>query len=169
MFKEKIATISADINYVNEEPEPEPTLEEVERTTRGMKDRKSPGCDGIPAELIVCLIRQLYEGQQSAVRLESGTTDWFPVEKGVRQGCILSPYLFSLYTEDIMRAAEESPGKEEFDEVMVNGHKIRDLRYADDTPLLSTSGTRLEKWIRAVKEQGDQYGLWTRKRRRSWI
>ena len=52
MFKEKIATISADINYVNEEPEPEPTLEEVERTTRGMKDRKSPGCDGIPAELI---------------------------------------------------------------------------------------------------------------------
>ena len=59
-----------------------------------------------------------------------------------------------------MRAAEESPEKEEFDEVIVNGHKIRDLRYADDTALLSTSGAGLEKWIRAVKEQGDQYCLY---------
>ena len=64
------------------------------------------------SKTIVCLIRQLYEGQQSAVRLESGTTDWFPVGKGVQQGCILSPYLFSLYTEHIMRAAKESPEKE---------------------------------------------------------
>ncbi|GFO10136.1 LINE-1 retrotransposable element orf2 protein [Plakobranchus ocellatus] len=65
---------------------------------------------------IIRLVKSLYEGQQSAVQLEYGTTEWFPVTKGVRQGCILSPHLFSLYTEEIMRDVEFDPRKDEYDE-----------------------------------------------------
>ncbi|GFO23370.1 retrovirus-related pol polyprotein from type-1 retrotransposable element r2 [Plakobranchus ocellatus] len=105
------------------------------------------------------LVKSLYEGQQSAVQLEYGTTEWFPVTKGVRQGCILSPHLFSLYTEEIMRDVEFDPRKDEYDEPRLQGLPIRDLRYTDDTALLSTTTEGLEKLIKAVKEHSEQKGL----------
>ncbi|GFN82103.1 endonuclease-reverse transcriptase [Plakobranchus ocellatus] len=108
---------------------------------------------------IIGLVKSLYEGQQSAVQLEYGTTEWFPVTKGVRQGCILSPHLFSLYTEEIMRDVEFDPRKDEYDEPRLQGLPIRDLRHADDTALLSTTTEGLEKLIKAVKEYSEQKGL----------
>ena len=108
---------------------------------------------------LITLIRSLYEGQQSAVQLECGTTDWFPVTKGVRQGCILSPHLFSLYTEGIMREVEHDQRKNNYDEPAVQGLRLRDLRYADDTALLSTTTRGLENLITAVKDHSDCKGL----------
>ena len=78
---------------------------------------------------IIGLIKSLYDDQQSAVQLENGTTEWFPVTKGVRQGCILSPHLFSRYTEGIMREVEHDPRSAEYDEPRMQGLSIRDLRY----------------------------------------
>ena len=75
----------------------------------------------------------------SAVQLEKGTTEWFLVTKGVRQGCILSPHLFSLYAEGIMREVEYDPRSGEYDEPRMQALSIRDLRYADDTALLATT------------------------------
>ena len=81
---------------------------------------------------IVKLIVNLYAGQQAAVRLECGMSDWFSVSKGVRQGCILSPHLFSLYTEGVMREVEQDSRKDLYNEPNIQGLKLRDLRYADD-------------------------------------
>ena len=78
---------------------------------------------------IIGLIKSLYEDQQSAVQLENGTTEWSPVTKGVKQGCILSPHLFSRYTEGIMREVEHDPRSAEYDEPRMQGLSIRDLRY----------------------------------------
>ena len=107
----------------------------------------------------VNLIRSLYEGQQSAVRLECGTSEWFPVTKGVRQGCILSPHLFSLYTEGIMREVSLDHRKDYYEEPSIQGVHLKDLRYADDTALLSTTPTGLEKLIKSVKEHSDEKRL----------
>ena len=108
---------------------------------------------------IISLITSLYEDQRSAVQLENGTTEWFPVTKGVRQGCILSPHLFSLYTEGIMREVEYDPRSGEYDEPRMQGLSIRDLRYADDTALLATKTAGLENLIKSVKEHSEQKGL----------
>ena len=89
----------------------------------------------IPDHLI-CLLRNLHAGQEAIVRTEQGTTDWFQIGKGVRQGCILSPCLFNLYTEYIMRNAgldEAQAG------IKIAWKNINNLRYADDTTLKAES------------------------------
>ena len=83
---------------------------------------------GIPDHL-PCLLRNLYAGQEATVRTLYGTTDWFKIEKGVRQGCLLSPCLFNLYTEQIMRNA----GLDELQaRIKIDGRNINSLRYVDD-------------------------------------
>ena len=90
---------------------------------------------GIPDHL-TCLLRNLYAGQEATVRTGHGTTDWFQIGKGVRQGCILSPCLFNLYAEDIMRNA----GLEEAQAgIKIAGRNINNLRNADDTTLMAES------------------------------
>ena len=87
---------------------------------------------GIPDHL-TCLMRNLYADQEATVRTGYGTTDWFQIGKGVRQGCILSPCLFNLYTEYIMKNArldEEQAG------IKISGRNISNLRYSDDTTLI---------------------------------
>ena len=84
---------------------------------------------GIPDHL-TCLLRNLYAGQEETVRTRHGTTDWFQIRKRVRQGCILSPWLFNLYAEYIMQNArlEEAQAG-----IKIAGRNINNLRYADDT------------------------------------
>ena len=90
---------------------------------------------GIPDHL-TCLLRNLYAGQEATVRTGHGTTDWFQIGKGVYQGCILSPYLFNLYAEYIMRNA----GLEEAQAgIKISRRNINNLRYADDTTLIAES------------------------------
>ena len=90
---------------------------------------------GIPDHL-TCLLRNLYAGQEATVRTGHGTTDWFQIGKGVRQGCILSPCLFHFYAEYIMRNA----GLEETQAgIKIAGRNIYNLRYADDTTLFTES------------------------------
>ena len=108
---------------------------------------------------IVSLIEALYSEQQSAVRTGSGTTDWFSVSKGVRQGCIKSPQLFSEYTESITRDVEEEQSNSEYDELSVGVTKITELQYADDTALLSTTPEGLNNIVQAVSKHSDAYTL----------
>ena len=85
---------------------------------------------GIPDHL-TCLLRNLYAGQEARVRTGHGTTDWFQIGKGVHQGCMLSPYLFNLNAEYIMRNAGLDEGQAG---IKIAGRNINNLRYADDTP-----------------------------------
>ena len=95
---------------------------------------------GIPDHL-TCLLRNVYAGQEATVRTGHGTTDWFQIGKGVGQGCILSPCLFKLYAEYIMRNA----GLEEAQtEIKIAGRNISNLRYADDTTLMAESEEELK-------------------------
>ena len=90
---------------------------------------------GIPDHL-TCLLRNLYAGQKATVRTGHGTTDWFQIGKGVRQGCTLSPCLFNLYAEYIMR----NTGLEEAQAgIKIARRNINNLRYADDTTLMAES------------------------------
>ena len=96
---------------------------------------------GIPDHL-TCLLRNLYAGQEATVRPGHGTTDWFQIGKGVRQGCILSPCLFNLYAEYIMRNA----GLEETQAgIKIARRNINNARYADDTTLMAESEEELKK------------------------
>ena len=95
---------------------------------------------GIP-EHLTCLFTNLYAGQEATVRTGHGTTDWFQIGKGVHQGCILSPCLFNLYAEYIMRNAGL---KEAQAGIKIAGRNINNLRYADDTTLLAESTEELE-------------------------
>ena len=95
---------------------------------------------GIPDHL-TCLLRNLYAGREETVRTGHGTTDWFLIGKGVRQGCILSPGLFNLYAEYIMRNArlEETQAG-----IKIAGRNINNLRHADDTTLMAESEEELK-------------------------
>ena len=85
---------------------------------------------------LTCLLRNLYAGQKTTVRTGHGTTDWFQIGKGVHQGCILSPYLFNLYAEYIMRNAGLDEAR---DGIKIVGGNINNLRYADDISLMAES------------------------------
>ena len=103
---------------------------------------------GIPDHL-TRLLRNLYAGQEATVRTGHGTTDWFQIGKGVCQGCILSPCLFNLYAEYIMRNAglEEAQGG-----IKIAGRNINYLRHADDTTLLAGSEEELKSLLMRVKK-----------------
>ena len=100
-----------------------------------------------------CLLRNLYAGQEATVRTGHGTTDWFQIGKGVHQGCILSPCLFDLYAEYIMRNA----GVEETQAgIKIAGRNINNLRYADDTTLMAESKEEPKSLLMKVKEESDK-------------
>ena len=106
---------------------------------------------GIPDHL-TCLLRDLYAGQEATVRTGHGTTDWFQIGKGVRQGCILSPCLFNLYAEYIMRiwAGRSTAG------IKIAVININNLRYADDTTLIAESEEELKSLLMNVKEKSEK-------------
>ena len=110
--------------------------------------------DRIP-DYLTCLLRNLYAGQQATVRTEHGTTDWFQIGKGVHQGCILSPCLFNLYTEYIIR----NSGLDEAQaEIKIARRNINNLRYADD-PTLTAESEQLKSFLMKVKEESVKVGL----------
>ena len=100
--------------------------------------------------------RNLYAGQETTVRTGHGTTDWFQIGKAVCQGCILSPCLFNLYAEYIMRNAglEEARAG-----IKIAGRNINNLRYADDTTLTAESEDGLKSLLMKVKEESEKVGL----------
>ena len=107
-------------------------------------------------DYLTCLLRNLYAGQEGTVRTEHGTTDWFQIGKGVRQGCILSPCLFNFYAEYIVRNA----GLEETQaEIKIAGRNINNLRYADDTTFMAESEEELKNLLMKVKEESEKVGL----------
>ena len=110
---------------------------------------------GIPDHLI-CLLRNLYAGQEATVRTGHGTTDWLQIGKGVHQGCILPPCLFNLCAEYIMRNA----GLEETQAgIKIARRNINNLRYADDTTLMPESEEELKSLLMKVKEESEKVGL----------
>ena len=110
---------------------------------------------GIPDHL-TCLLRNLYAGQEATVRTGHGTTDWLQKGKGVHQGCILSPCLFNLHAEYIMRNA----GLEEAQAgIKIAGRNINNLRYTDDTTLMIESEEELKSLLMKVKVESEKVGL----------
>ena len=110
---------------------------------------------GIPDHLTY-LLWNLYVGQEPTVRTRHGTTDWFQIGKGVRQGCILSPWLFNLYAECILKNAgldEAQAG------IKITGRNINYLRYADDSTLMAESEEELKILLMKVKEDSEKVGL----------
>ena len=98
---------------------------------------------GIPDHL-TCLLRNLYAGQEAAVRTGHGTTDWFQIGEGVRQGCILSPGLFNFYAECIM----QNSGLDEAQAgIKIGGRNINNLRYADNTTLMAESEEEIKSLL----------------------
>ena len=110
---------------------------------------------GVPDHLTY-LLRNLYAGQEAAVRTGHGTTDWFQIAKGGRQGCILSPCLFNLHAEYIMRNA----GLEEAQAgIKIAGRNLNNFRYADDTILMVEIEEELKSLLMKVKEESEKAGL----------
>ena len=95
-------------------------------------------------------LRNLYAGQEATVRIGHGTTDWFQIGKGVCQGCILSPCLFNLYAEYIMRNARLDEAQAE---IKIAERNINNLRYADDTTVMVESEEKLKNLLIKVKEE----------------
>ena len=110
---------------------------------------------GIPDHL-TCLLRNLYAGQEATVRTGHGTTDWFQIGKGVCQGCILSPCLFNLHAEYIIRNAglEEAQAR-----IKIARRNVSNLRYPDDTILMAESEEELKSLLMKVKEESGKFDL----------
>ena len=109
---------------------------------------------GIPNHL-TCLLRNLYAGQGATVTTGHGTTDWFQIGKGVHQGCILSPYLFNLHSEYVLRNARLDEAQAG---IKISKRNINNLRYADDTTLMAES-KELKSISMKVKEESEKVGL----------
>ena len=110
---------------------------------------------GIP-DYLTCLLRNLFAGQEATVKTEHGTIYWFQIGKGVHQGCILSPCLFNVYTQYIMRNAgldEPQAG------IKIARRNINNLRYADDTTVTVESEEELKSLLMKVKEESEKVGL----------
>ena len=110
---------------------------------------------GIPDHL-TCLLRNLYAGQEATVRLGHGTTDWLQIGKEAHQGCILSPCLFNLHAEYIIKNAgldEPQAG------IQIAGRNISNHRYADDTTLMAESEKELKSLLMKTKEESEKVGL----------
>ena len=105
---------------------------------------------------LTCLLRNLYADQEATVRTGHGTTDCFQIEKGVCQGCILSPYLFNVYAEYIMPNAELDEAQAG---IKIPGRNINNFRYADDTILMAESEEELTSLLMKVKEESEKVGL----------
>ena len=120
---------------------------------------------GMPDHL-TCLLQNLYAGQEATVRTRCGTRDWFQIRKGVRQGCILPPRLFSLYAEYIMwnaRLDEARAG------IRIAGRNINNLKYADNTTLMAEREEKLKSLLMKVKKESETSGLNSTFRKwRSW-
>ena len=105
---------------------------------------------GIPDQL-TCLLRNLYAGQEVTVRTEQGTTDWFQIGKGVRQGCILSPCLLNLHADYIIRNARLNEAQAG---IKIGRRNINNLSYADDTTLMAESEEELKSLL-PLDESGE--------------
>ena len=105
---------------------------------------------------LTCLLRNLYAGQEATVRTGHGITDWFQIGKGVRQGCILSPCLFSLYAEYIMSNTRLDEAQAR---INIARRNINNLRYADDTTLMAESEGELKSLLMKVKVESEKVGL----------
>ena len=104
----------------------------------------------------MCLVRNLYAGQEATVRTVHGTTDWFQIGKGVHQGCILSPCLFDFYAEYNMRNA----GLEEAQAgIKIAGRNVNNVRYADDTTIMAEGEEELKSFLMKVREESEKAGL----------
>ena len=110
---------------------------------------------GIPDHL-TCLLKNLYAGQETKVRTGHGTRDWFQIGKGVRQGCILSPCLFNLHAEYIMRNARPDEAQAG---IKIARRNINNVRYEDDTTLMAESEEELKSFLRKVKKESKKGGL----------
>ena len=110
---------------------------------------------GMPNHL-TCLLRNLYAGQEATVRNGHRTMDWFQIGKGVHQGCILSPCLFNLHAEYIMRNAKLDKTQAG---IKVAGRNTNNLRYADDTTLMTESKEELKNLLKKAKEENEKVGL----------
>ena len=107
-------------------------------------------------DCLTCIFKNLYAGQEATVRTGHGTTDWFQIEKGVRQGCILSPCLFNLNAEYIMR----NVGMEETQAgIKIARRNISNLRYADYITHMAESEEELKSFLMKVKEESEKVGL----------
>ena len=105
---------------------------------------------------LTCLLRNLDASQEAIVRTGRGTTDWFQIGKGVCQDCILSPCLFNLYAEYIMRNARLDEAQSG---IKIAGRNINSLRYADDTTLMAESNEELKRLLMKLKEESKKVGL----------
>ena len=110
---------------------------------------------GIPDHL-TCLLRNLYAGEETTVRTGHGTTDWCQTGKGVRQGCTLSPCLFNLYAEYLIRNAGLDGAQAG---IKIGGRNINNLRYADIPPLWQKNEEEIKSPLMKVKEKSEKVGL----------
>ena len=128
---------------------PKPLTVWITRNWKILKEMRIP-------DHLTCLLRNLYASQEATVITGHGTTDWFQIGKGVRQGCIFSTCLFNLYAEYIVRNA----GLEEAQAgIKIAGRNINNLRYADDTILMAESEEKLKSLLMKVKEESEKVGL----------
>ena len=105
---------------------------------------------------LTCLLRNLYAGQEATVRIRQGTMDWFHIGKGIYQGCILSPCLFNLCAEYIMRNARLDEAQAG---IKIAGRNINNLRYTEGITLMAEREEELKSLLRQVKEESEQYKI----------